>query len=179
MPERRGPGLVNRGHEATGGAIKREPSVLPGRALTQTCQPLHVAPHRTGIRLVRLRQVVRLAGVLLRQLESLHDRVNNRVTRRSELLGRGPQKNETIVRGIGIEGGPNAFERSRPGLLNRCTHVSAPEAGHVLKAPDDVISTNLPKEKHIKSKGGGTDVTVPENESAELTGVRGRYRRPG
>jgi hypothetical protein len=64
---------VNRGQEATGGAIKRESSVLPGRALTQTCEPLHVAPDRTGIRLVRFRQVVRLAGVLLRQLESLHD----------------------------------------------------------------------------------------------------------
>ncbi len=43
-PSGEGPGLVNRGQEATGGAIKRESSVLPGRALTQTCEPLHVAP---------------------------------------------------------------------------------------------------------------------------------------
>ncbi len=62
---------MDRGQEATGSAIEGEPSVLPGRALAQTCEPLHVAPDRAGIRLVCFRQVVRLSGVLLRQLKSL------------------------------------------------------------------------------------------------------------
>jgi hypothetical protein len=47
---RRGPGLVNRGQEAAGGAIERVSSVLPGCVLTESCQSLHVAPDRTGIR---------------------------------------------------------------------------------------------------------------------------------
>ena len=105
-------GLVDRGQEATGGAIEGEPSVLPGRALAQTREPLHVAPDRAGIRLVRFRQRVRLGGLLLRQLESLHDRVDNRVTRRPELLGRSPQEDEAIVRGIGVQGGPDLLERA-------------------------------------------------------------------
>jgi len=57
---------VDRGHEATGGAIEGEASILPRRALTQSGQPLHVTPDRTGIRLVRFRQRVRLSGLLLR-----------------------------------------------------------------------------------------------------------------
>ena len=97
------PGLVDRGQEAAGGAIEGEPAVLPGRALAQTREPLHVAPDRTGIRLERLCQRVRLCGLLLRQIESLHSRVNHRVTRRPELLGRGPQEDEAIVRGVCVE----------------------------------------------------------------------------
>src|SRR5689334_7906724 len=57
VPARRGPGLVNRGQEAAGGAIENVASVLPGRVLTESCQSLHVAPDRTGIRLVFFRQV--------------------------------------------------------------------------------------------------------------------------
>ena len=96
---------MDRGQEAAGGAIEGEAAVLPGCALTQSREPLHVAPDRTGIRLERFRQRVRLGGLLLRQLESLHSRVNDRVTRRPELLGRGPQEDEAIVRGVGVEGG--------------------------------------------------------------------------
>ena len=36
VPVRRGPGSVDRGQEATSGALEREPSVLPGRALTES-----------------------------------------------------------------------------------------------------------------------------------------------
>src|SRR5262249_54017493 len=43
-------GSVNRRQEATCGAIEDESPVLPGRALTETRQPLHVAPDRTWIR---------------------------------------------------------------------------------------------------------------------------------
>ena len=110
---------MDRGQEAAGRAIESESAILPGCALTQTREPLHVAPDRTGIRLERFRQRVRLRGLLLRQLESLNSRVNNRVTRRPEFLGRGPQENEAIVRGVGVERGPDAVERCRPGLLNR------------------------------------------------------------
>src|SRR5438034_7460124 len=87
VPARQGPGLVNRGQQATGGAVEREASVLPRRALTQTCQPLHVAPKRTGIHLVLLRERVRLTRLLLRQIESPHSGVEHRVTRRTEFLG--------------------------------------------------------------------------------------------
>jgi hypothetical protein len=90
-------GLVDRGQEAAGRAIESKAAVLPGRALTQTREPLHVAPDRTGIRLERFRQGERLCGLLLRQLESLDSRVNDRATRRPEFLGRSPQEYEAIV----------------------------------------------------------------------------------
>src|ERR1700736_3947116 len=76
-PHGRVPGSVDRGEEATGSAIEAEPSVLPGCALTESGQSLHVAPHRTGIRLVLLRECVRLSGLLLRQIQSLHGRVDH------------------------------------------------------------------------------------------------------
>src|SRR5688572_16742190 len=43
----------------------------------------------------------------------------------------------------------------------------------MLKAPDDLIPTDLPEQKDIQGKGGGSDVAVPENESAEQAGMRG------
>jgi hypothetical protein len=43
-PRGKGPGSVDRGQEATGGAIEGEASILPGRALTESGQPLHVTP---------------------------------------------------------------------------------------------------------------------------------------
>ena len=43
-PHGEGPGSVDRGQEATGGAVESEASILPRCALTETCQPLHVAP---------------------------------------------------------------------------------------------------------------------------------------
>ena len=85
------PGSVDRGQEAAGGAVERESSVLPGRALTQSRESLHVAPDRTGIRLVLFRERVRLGGVLLRHVMPLHDRFDDGFTSRTELLGRRPQ----------------------------------------------------------------------------------------
>ena len=90
VPARRGPGSVDRGEEATGGAIEREPSVLPGRALTESRQSLHVAPDGTGIRLVLLRQRVRLRGLLLRHIQSPNGRVEHRVARRLRAPGTWP-----------------------------------------------------------------------------------------
>ena len=78
---------VNRREEAAGSAIEGEASVLPGRALTESRQSLHVTPDGTGIRLVLLCQCVRLGGLLLRHIQSLHDRIKYRVTRISDLLG--------------------------------------------------------------------------------------------
>ena len=66
---------MDRGQEATGGAIEGEASVLPGRALTQSRESLHVPPDRSGIRLVLLGQCVRLSGLLLRQIRSRRDRI--------------------------------------------------------------------------------------------------------
>src|SRR3954468_19001816 len=66
VPAPQRPGSVDRGEEATGGAVEDEASVLPGCALTESRQSLHVAPDRTGIRLVLLREDVRLRGLLLR-----------------------------------------------------------------------------------------------------------------
>src|SRR6266536_244347 len=107
----RAPGSVDRGEEAAGGAVEDEASVLPGRALTESRQSLHVAPDRPGIRLVLLREGVRLAGVLLRQIESLHGGIEHRVTRRSEFLGHGPQESRLIVRGVGVEGDAHIMQR--------------------------------------------------------------------
>src|SRR4029450_13588286 len=121
-----------------GGEIESEPPVLPGRALTEPCQPLHITPNRSGIRLMLFRQGVRLRGLLLRQLESLNDRIEHRVTRRTELLGGGPQEKGAIGVRVGVEGCANGIERCRPRVLNRRTHVPAPEACNVLKTPDDV-----------------------------------------
>ena len=73
MLARPGPGSVDRGQEAAGGAIESEPSILPGGALTQSRESLHVAPDGTGIRLVLFRECVRLRSVLLRHIMSLHD----------------------------------------------------------------------------------------------------------
>jgi hypothetical protein len=70
-------------------------------------QVVHVSDRRDG-------RPVALPGLLdhplLRQLESLHGRIDNRLTRRPELLGRGPQEDKTIVRGIGVECGSDAGE---------------------------------------------------------------------
>jgi hypothetical protein len=96
-PDGDGPGLVDRGQEATGGAIEGEPTILPGRALTQTREPLHVAPDRTRVRLVRFRQGVRLCGLLLRQFESLHGCINDGVACRPDFLPGGPQEHEAMV----------------------------------------------------------------------------------
>src|SRR5207247_6430721 len=41
-----------------------------------------------------------------------------------------------------------------------------------LKTPDEMISAHRAEQKHIQGEGGGTDIAVPENESAEQTGVR-------
>ena len=99
----RKPGSVDHGEEATGGAIEGEASVLPGRVLTQSRESLHVAPDRSGIRLVLLGQCVRLSGLLLRQIQSRRDRIEHRVARRTELLGDGPQDQGTISGGVGVD----------------------------------------------------------------------------
>ena len=84
------PGSVDHGEEAAGGLVERESSVLPGRALAESCQPLHVAPDRSRIRLMLFRQRVRLGGLFPRQIESLRDRIEHRVACRTELLGGRP-----------------------------------------------------------------------------------------
>src|SRR5205814_3608421 len=96
-------GSVDRRQEATCGAIEGEPSVLPGRALTESRQSLHVAPDGAWVRLELLRKCVRLAGLLLRHVKSLHGRVDYRVAGRSEFLGRRPENLGPIVSGVGVE----------------------------------------------------------------------------
>ena len=59
---------------------------------------------------------------------------------------------------------------SRP--LERRSHVSAPEADDVLESPNQMIRTDCAKQEQIQGEGGGTDVAVPENESAEQASVR-------
>jgi hypothetical protein len=164
-------GSVDRGQEAAGGAIEKESSVLPGRVLTQSRESLHVTPHGSGIRLVLLGQRVRLRGLLLRQIKSRRDRIEHRVACRPELLGDGPQDHGAISGGVRVKGDLDVIERGRPRLLNRRADVPAPEAGHVLKPPDHMIQAHGPKQEQIQGEGGGADITVPENESAEQTGV--------
>ena len=165
------PRSVDRGEKAAGSAIEGEPSVLPRRALAESCQSLHVTPDRSGIRFMLLRECVRLAGLFLRQIESLDGRIKDRVACGTELLGDRSQESRLIVRGVGIEGGVDVVERRCPLLLNRCSDVAAPEAGHVLKSPNQMVSTHHPKEEHVECEGSGAHIAVPENESAEQTGV--------
>lgn len=75
---------MDRGQEATGGAIEGVSSILPGRVLTESRQSLHVAPDRTGIALALLRQRERLRGLLLRDVESQNGRLNHCVPRGPE-----------------------------------------------------------------------------------------------
>src|SRR5947207_3730323 len=137
VPAGREPRSVDRGEEATGGAIEDVTAVLPGRALTESCQALHESPDRTGVRLMFFRQRVRLSGLLLRDFGLANGRLEYRVPRRSELLGGGAQEQGAVIRGVVVERCTHAVQRRRPRSLNRRPHVPAPEAGHVLETPDD------------------------------------------
>ena len=125
VPAGREPGSVDRGEEATGGAIEGESSVLPGRALTHSREPLHVAPDGARIRLVLLSHCVRLGGLLLRDVDSLHDRIDDRLLRLTEFPGGGPQDRGPLQVGIGVEGGADVLERRGPCLLNRRRRAGA------------------------------------------------------
>src|SRR5947209_18815135 len=118
FPHGEGPRSVNRGQEATRSAIEHVTSVLPWSVLTETSQSLHVAPHRARIRFVLFRQRVRLGGLLLRQIESPHNRLEHRVARRSEFLGGGPQDQGAVIRGVCVVGCANAVVVRRPRLLH-------------------------------------------------------------
>ena len=72
-----------------------------------------------------------------------------------------------IVRGVSVEGLVDARERAVPRLLDRRPHVPASEASHVLKPPDDVIAADDAEQEHIQGEGGGSHITVPEDEPAE------------
>ena len=41
----------------------------------------------------------------------------------------------------------------------------------MFKPPDDVIATHHPEEKEIQGEGGGTHITVAEDESSEQSGL--------
>ena len=49
--------------------------------------------------------------------------------------------------------------------------MPAPEASDVLKSPNQMIQANSPKQKQIQGEGGGTDVTVSQDEPAEQAGI--------
>ena len=63
------------------------------------------------------RQRVRLRGLLPRQIESLRDRIEYRVARRTELQGGGPLEQRAIDGRVGVEGradGIQAMSSTRP-----------------------------------------------------------------
>jgi hypothetical protein len=68
-PTRRGPGLVNRDQEATGGATERAACVLREVHWLSRVSPRHISPDRTWIFIVLLCERVGLIGVLLRRIE--------------------------------------------------------------------------------------------------------------
>jgi hypothetical protein len=82
-PARRLTRSVNRGQESARGTVEGEAMILPGCALTESCQSLHIAPDGPGIRLELLRQSVGVGGLIPRQLQSRRDRIEH-------LLARGP-----------------------------------------------------------------------------------------
>ena len=61
---RRSTESVDRGESSAGGSVEREPRVLPGRVLAESCQSLHVAPDGSRVRLVLFRQPIGVAGPL-------------------------------------------------------------------------------------------------------------------
>src|ERR1700730_6962191 len=64
-PARQGPRSMDRGEEAAGGAVESEAAVLPGCALAQSSQTVHISPDGPWIRLVLLRGRVWLGDLLL------------------------------------------------------------------------------------------------------------------
>jgi len=126
---------LDRGEQSTGGAIEREPGVLPGRALTETCQPLHVAPDGPRIRLVLFCQSVGVGRLLPRQLESLDGCLDHLLAGGAELLGRGPQKNRPVIRKRRVERGADGIEGCRPRFVYRRTHMPPSEGGDVGESP--------------------------------------------
>src|SRR5204863_8187507 len=93
------------------------------------------------------------------------------VPRLSQFLCGGTQEQGAVIRSVVVERCADAVERRGPRILNRRPDVPAPEAGYMLETPDDVIPAHHTKQEHIEGEGSGTDITVPENESAEQTGV--------
>ena len=55
--------------------------------------------------------------------------------------------------------------------MNRRADVAAPEAGHVLKSPDQMVQAHGPEHKQIQGEGGGADIAVPQNEAAKQSSV--------
>jgi hypothetical protein len=49
--------------------------------------------------------------------------------------------------------------------------VPAPEAGHVLESPDEMVRAARTKQKQIQDEGGGTFVTVSQDEPTEQAGI--------
>ena len=167
------PGSVDRGEESAGGLVEAESRVLPGRALTESCQPLHVSPDGSRIRLVLLRQRVGVGGLLPRQVESLHDRVDHLLARRAELLGGSPQEHGAIVVEVCVERRRGRLGVS-PSTPRESTHPRA-GAGSRQRGESprsDVIRAHGAKQEQIQGQGGGADVAVPEDEPAEQSGVR-------
>src|SRR5207248_8892290 len=97
--------------------------------------------------------------------------VENRVTCPTEFPRGSPQEDGAIVCGVGVEGRADAFKRGRPRLLNRRSDVPAPEAGYVQETPDQMVRADRAEQEQIQGESGGTNVTVPQNESAEQAGI--------
>jgi len=82
---------VHRRQEALGGLVEREPCVRPGRALAESCQPLHVAPDRP-VRLMLVRHLYASSACLRDRSSRCTTRLEHRVTCRTELQSDGPPR---------------------------------------------------------------------------------------
>src|SRR5438046_4422580 len=100
----------------------------------------------------------------MRQLQPPHRSLDDRLTGRSKFLGAGSQEERPFLCGVRVERRLERVQRAAPVALNRRAHVPPPEGGHVLKTPDDRVSTHGAKEKQIQGEGGGTNITVAEDE---------------
>lgn len=101
---------------------------------------------------MRFRQAVCLCGLHLRQIKSPHHRFKHRVARRAEFLRGRAQEHGSIVCGVSVERLANTIKRRCPRVLNRRTDVPAPEAGHVLESPDDLIRAHGTKQENIQAR---------------------------
>src|SRR5919198_2002672 len=123
---RRTAGSVNRSQEAAGGAVEGEALILPGRALTESCQSLHESPDRSRIRFEPFREPEGLGSLLLRQLQSRRGRIENLLAVCPKFMGGRPMNDGAIVREVRVESSAHGVKRIRPRFMDRRSNMTAP-----------------------------------------------------
>ena len=164
-------GVIGRRQEAARRAVEREAAVLPGRALAEACQPLRVTPDRPRI-VLDASAMSYASAASFRGSRAASSPPESRRRASREFRGGSSPHHRAIGSRIRIQ----RLTARRRGYVHASWIVAptmdAPEPGHVLEAPDDVIRAHDAKQEHVQGEGGGAHVTVPEDEPAEQPGPR-------